>query len=356
MKFPLNLLLSLCALTLLGTGCARRNLTLRPETAPERTIAPGGGPAFVTDRSATPAIPSAPQAGEASADTRPQAESAPVRNRAKREREVEKTAVEETITPIRFTASQSEHVRLSDYDPFGEGDELTISLAELGRNFCYPYPGNRISDYGMRGRSMHTGVDIKATPNDTIRAALSGVVRMSKTYSSYGNTVVIRHPCGLETVYTHNAKNLVKVNDIVRAGDPIALAGRTGRATTEHLHFEVRVMGEHFDPNLLLNTEARTIQPGTLRLRRQNGRITASNSALPSKISETVQAVAPREAPQASPQRAATAEVPVVHTVQRGDTLYAIARKYGLTVEQLCQLNGIAREGILSLGQQLKLK
>jgi murein DD-endopeptidase MepM/ murein hydrolase activator NlpD len=350
MKFPLKLLLFLCTLTLLGTGCARRNLTLRRETAPERTIVPGGGPAFVTDRSATPAIPSALQAEEVSADARPEVERTPARNRAKREKEAE-----ETIAPIRFTASQSEHVRLTDYDPFGSRDELTISLSELGRHFCYPYPGNRISDYGMRGRSMHTGVDIKATPNDTIRAALSGVVRMSKTYSSYGNTVVIRHPCGLETVYTHNANNLVGVNDIVRAGDPIALAGRTGRATTEHLHFEVRVMGEHFDPNLLLDTEARTIQPGTLRLRRQNGRITASNSALPSKISETVQAVAPREVPQTSPQRS-TAEVPAVHTVQRGDTLYAIARKYGLTVEQLCGLNGIAREGILSLGQQLKLR
>jgi murein DD-endopeptidase MepM/ murein hydrolase activator NlpD len=265
------------------------------------------------------------------------------------------TAVEETIASIHFTASQSEHVRLADYDPFGSRDELTISLAELGRNFCYPYPGNRISDYGMRGRSMHTGVDIKATPNDTIRAALSGVVRMSKTYSGYGNAVVIRHPCGLETVYAHNAKNLVQPNDIVRAGDPIALAGRTGRATTEHLHFEVRVMGEHFDPNLILNTEAWTIQPGTLHLRRKNGRITASNSALRTQVSEPVQAAAPREAPQASIQRATT-EVPAVHTVQRGETLYAIARKYGLTVEQLCQLNGIAREGILSLGQQLKLK
>jgi murein DD-endopeptidase MepM/ murein hydrolase activator NlpD len=350
MRFPLKLLLFLCALTLLGTGCARRNLTLRPETAPERTIAPGDGPAFVTDRSATPAIPSAPQVEEASADTRPEAE---------RERETVETAVEETITPIRFTAAQSEHVRLTDYDTFGSRDELTISLADLGRPFCYPYPGNRISDYGMRGRSMHTGVDIKATPNDTIRAALSGVVRMSKTYSSYGNTVVIRHPCGLETVYTHNTKNLVKVNDIVRAGDPIALAGRTGRATTEHLHFEVRVMGEHFDPNLLLHTEARTIQPGTLHLRRQNGRITASNSALRTEASEPTQADAPRVAPATeptgSPQRTA-AEVPAVHTVQRGDTLYAIARKYSLTVEQLCELNGIAREGILSLGQQLKLR
>lgn len=75
---------------------------------------------------------------------------------------------------------------------------------------------------------MHTGVDIKAVPNDTIRAAFSGVVRMSKPYSGYGNIIVIRHYNGMETAYAHNSRNLVTVNDVVKAGDPIALAGRTG--------------------------------------------------------------------------------------------------------------------------------
>ena len=73
---------------------------------------------------------------------------------------------------------------------------------------------------------MHTGIDIKAVPNDTVRAALPGVVRMSKYYSGYGNLVLIRHYNGIETVYAHNSKNLVRVNDAVEAGDPIAPAGR----------------------------------------------------------------------------------------------------------------------------------
>lgn len=76
---------------------------------------------------------------------------------------------------------------------------------------------------------------------------------MAKPYAAYGNVVVIRHYNGLETVYSHNSKNFVKPGDVVKAGDPVGLTGRTGRATTEHLHFEVRINGQHFNPNLVFN-------------------------------------------------------------------------------------------------------
>lgn len=127
---------------------------------------------------------------------------------------------------------------------------------------------------------MHTGVDIKAVPNDTIRAAFSGVVRMSKPYSGYGNIIVIRHYNGMETAYAHNSRNLVTVNDVVKAGDPIALAGRTGRATTEHLHFEFRVANQALNPSLLLehrkptpaHEHALPLQPGRQRQSGDPGR------------------------------------------------------------------------------------
>ena len=64
----------------------------------------------------------------------------------------------------------------------------------------------------------------------------------------YGNYIKIRHANGLETCYSHNSKNLVKKGDVVKAGQVIALTGRTGRASTEHLHFECRVNGQTFDP------------------------------------------------------------------------------------------------------------
>jgi methyl-accepting chemotaxis protein len=57
----------------------------------------------------------------------------------------------------------------------------------------------------------------------------------------------MRHANGLETLYSHNSRNLVKVGQWLQAGDPVGIEGRTGRATTDHLHFELRVKGKSFD-------------------------------------------------------------------------------------------------------------
>ena len=88
---------------------------------------------------------------------------------------------------------------------------------------------------------------------------------MSKPYSAYGNVIVVRHPSGLETVYSHNSKNLVQSGDTVKAGQPIALTGRTGRATTEHLHFETRINGQHFNPNILFNMKTEALRHECIR-------------------------------------------------------------------------------------------
>lgn len=80
------------------------------------------------------------------------------------------------------------------------------------------------SKYGPRRRRMHKGIDLKVQIGDTIRAAFDGKVRIKNfERRGYGYYLVIRHPNGLETVYGHLSKFLVGVNDIVRAGDPIAL-------------------------------------------------------------------------------------------------------------------------------------
>lgn len=76
--------------------------------------------------------------------------------------------------------------------------------------------------------------------------------------------IVIRHPNGLETVYSHNVKNMVESGDTVKAGQFIALTGRTGRATTEHLHFEVRVNGQAINPSLVFDMNGYTLKRHTL--------------------------------------------------------------------------------------------
>lgn len=256
---------------------------------------------------------------------------------------------------INFTYSESQHVRiLAGYDPLPDSSQVTVDLAELSREFRYPYDGKFLSPYGMRGRSMHTGIDIKCLPNDTIRAAFPGVVRMSKLYSSYGNVVVIRHYNGIETVYAHNSKNLVKVNDAVDDGTPIALAGRTGRATTEHLHFEIRVANQPVDPAIFLDPENRRLRDGEVYLAKSGSGVTVSNSVAPGVLLSSLS----NEIPEASvePETKATQPAAQYHTIRSGETLSHLARDYSTTVARICALNGIQANKILRIGEKIRVK
>ena len=120
-------------------------------------------------------------------------------------------------------------------------------------NFAMPHPGYITSPYGYRRRfrRMHKGVDLKLNIGDTVRAAFDGKVRIVRNQGArkgYGMYVVIRHPNQLETVYGHLSKWLVEPDQYVKAGDPIALGGNTGRSTGPHLHFETRYMGYAINP------------------------------------------------------------------------------------------------------------
>ena len=160
-----------------------------------------------------------------------------------------------------FSVMETNHVRVTTPGLFPTDNSIILPLHEISDTaYAFPLPGGKIiSPYGQRGRRGHSGIDIKTRARDTIRCAFDGVVRMAKHYSAYGNVIVVRHGFGLETVYSHNVKNLVHSGDTVRAGQAIALTGRTGRATTEHLHFETRVNGQHFDPNLVFDMKLQTL-------------------------------------------------------------------------------------------------
>lgn len=145
-------------------------------------------------------------------------------------------------------------------DPFAKTNQFTINFANYTEEeWHYPLPGGKvISPFG--GARRHGGTDIKTFKGDTIRAAFPGEVVLSGPYYAYGNLVVMRHANGLETAYSHNVRNLVKVGQWVHAGDPIALEGRTGRATTDHLHFETRVRGKAFDSSRIFDHESHSIR------------------------------------------------------------------------------------------------
>ena len=132
------------------------------------------------------------------------------------------------------------------------------------RNFHMPCDSRMVtSHYGYRRsfRRQHYGTDIKVFVGDTIRAAFSGKVRVVADQGrrkGYGKYVVIRHPNGLETVYGHLSKHLVKPDQIVKAGEVIGLGGNTGRSTGSHLHFETRFLGQFINPEKLFDSWTRT--------------------------------------------------------------------------------------------------
>lgn len=152
-----------------------------------------------------------------------------------------------------YQSWNNDHVRIKKTDiKTVMATPVNINLFAQG-NFTFPFKGKMISPFGYRSKSVHTGTDIKLNKGDTVRAAFNGVVRLSKRYGAYGKIVVIRHYNGLETVYGHLSKLMVNVNQKVIAGEMIGLGGRTGRASTDHLHFETRYYEEPFNPQHILD-------------------------------------------------------------------------------------------------------
>ena len=96
--------------------------------------------------------------------------------------------------------------------------------------------------------STHTGLDIAAVTGTAIKAVAAGIVTNAAYTGSYGNLVKIDHGNGVETWYGHTSKMYVKVGQNIQAGDTIAAVGTTGNSTGPHLHFEIRINGQHINP------------------------------------------------------------------------------------------------------------
>ena len=164
------------------------------------------------------------------------------------------------------TNKKSKKNDIDPENPFENANTFKLNLADIEKEqWAYPLPGSHvISPYG--GARHHSGVDIKTKPNDNILAAFDGVVTMSGPFSGYGNCIRIKHKYGFETLYSHQSKNFVKPGDRVKAGQVIGLTGRTGRATTEHLHFEVFFQGRRMNPAVVFDHANKSLQQVTLTL------------------------------------------------------------------------------------------
>ncbi len=143
----------------------------------------------------------------------------------------------------------------------GVTPSMQLASAELAY-FIKPYDGIVSSDYGYRylnGYEVHTGIDLIASNRgcygDVVVSAADGVVEETGYSGGAGKYVVIRHEYGFSTVYMHFSEILVSEGDVLKAGDPVGEIGATGRVTGPHLHFEIRLNGEHTDPENYLKFE-----------------------------------------------------------------------------------------------------
>ena len=226
---------------------------------------------------------------------------------------------------------------------YGEWDNsilnpYQIKIASLPDSFVvdcsdfFPPVENVItSEYGPRWGRFHFGMDFRVKVGDTIRSAFDGkvrITRLGKGRVGYGHFIVVRHENGLETLYAHLSKILVTPNQTVKAGEVIGLGGNTGRSTGPHLHFEIRFLGNAFNPRRIIDFE----------------NFVAYNDTYIVKKEETF-----------SELTAYLNNPPRYYRVRQGDTLSKIARNHRTTVTKIQQLNRMGKSTLIRPGQRLRV-
>ena len=197
-------------------------------------------------------------------------------------------------------------------------------------------PGNKgriISGFGPRSGRMHYGTDIKMNKGDTVVAVNSGTVARAGWGYGFGNIIIIQHKNNIQTYYAHLSKFLVKVGSWVNKGEPIGLAGSTGRARGPHLHFEIHENDQAFDPELVFDYDKQQI--------REDAKDVESLVALHRKLK-----------PKGYSKNVA---VPEFYKVRPGDSLWVISRRFKTPIKEICQLNRISENTILQIGQPLRM-
>ncbi len=232
------------------------------------------------------------------------------------------------LYPLTIDEVQDQGISISgpEYDP-----NLTAGI--MLSEFVFPVQNKIISRFGPRRGRMHNGTDIRSATGDTIIAAYGGQVIRSQYYYGFGNLIVVLHEKNIKTYYAHLSKYLVKSGEWVKKGEPIGLAGSTGRATGSHLHFEIRENDKAYDPELVFN-----FQNGTIR---DDVGSVYSLLELQRRLIPTGYSV--------------NEGVPQYYKVRPGDSLWRISRKFKMSIQHICKMNKISENSVLRVGQPLKM-
>ena len=229
-------------------------------------------------------------------------------------------------------------------------ESVVVTLVDSTSGFHYPYKGavNPRGKFGLRRGRRHQGVDLPLKTGDPVYATFCGRVRISEyNKGGYGNLVIIRHDNGLETYYGHLSERMVEPNQWVEAGQIIGLGGSTGRSTGPHLHFETRYYGQSFDPERLIDFKNGILSRETFLLKKSFFSIYSNaGQDFDDEIANEEQ----------DKKEAAEKAAMKYHRIKSGDTLGAIARRYGTTVNNICRMNNIKSTTVLRIGRSLRVR
>ncbi|MCQ2264957.1 MAG: peptidoglycan DD-metalloendopeptidase family protein [Bacteroidales bacterium] len=232
--------------------------------------------------------------------------------------------------------------------PF-EGNPLRIILVQSNNNpFLFPCMGELKTVYGEMKGYCQPGVELTLKSGAPVKTCFDGVVRMAKIYGDYGRVVVVRHYNGLETVYAHLSRIMVKPGQILRAGDVLGVSGKSGKSGEEILHFETRFMNESFNPDLFIDFDEMDLKDNTLIL---------NEGDLEKKVVEK------QEKPKTIPMTGNKQPVDEVdsavqyHIVKAGETMYRISVQYKVPLNRLLQMNNMTENNAtISVGQKIRVR
>ncbi len=201
--------------------------------------------------------------------------------------------------------------------------DTLILLTSAERVFTMPIYGKLFRGFTY----AHKGLDIKLNKGDSVRAAYDGVVRYAKyNRGGFGNLVIIRHYNGLETYYGHLSRIMVKVNEVVKSGEYIALGGSTGRSRGPHLHFEVRYKDIPLDPLRMIDYDSQKLISNTFPITK---RVFFPNDYV---------------------------ENALIVKIRRGDTVGKLSRRYHTSVKEICAMNKIKQNSTLRVGRSIRVR
>lgn len=203
---------------------------------------------------------------------------------------------------------------------------LEIGLISDTSKFSMPCSNAPVtSKYGWRDGRMHQGIDLGVDYSLPVYSTFDGVVRYAKFFQGYGRLVIVRHYNGLETYYAHLSRIIVKPGQFIKAGETIGRAGNSGKSSGTHLHYEIRYKGVPLNPAHLVSFKENKLSNDKIILKKikRNFFVYSENA--------------------------------IIYSVQSGDFLYKIAKEYGITVQQLCDMNDLSKNTRLKVGQLIKI-